>query len=79
MSILSDKTVQAKSDIKVGDRVHLEGKDGAWEITAIRLGHNNWLKYVARRVKKDGLLGSRVFERYGCDKMMVIRDDLPNR
>lgn len=73
---LRQRLAEAQTDIKVGDRVKLEGKDMAWEITAIRPGHNNEPEYYGRKIKKDGTPGAQIHDLWQArwDRLVVIRD-----
>ena len=73
---LRQQLAEAQTDIKVGDRVKIEGKDAVWEISSIRPGHNNQPKYFYRKIKKDGTPGVRIHEMYlwRHDKLVVLRD-----
>ena len=73
---LRQQLAEAQTDIKVGDRVKIEGKDAVWEISSIRPGHNNQPKYLGRKIKKDGTPGARICELFlrGRNVLVVTSD-----
>ncbi len=73
---LRQQLAEAQTDIKVGDRVKIEGKDEVWEISSIKPGYSNQPKYLYRKIKKDGTPGVRIYELWlwRHDKLVVIRD-----
>lgn len=74
---LRQQLAEAQTDIKVGDRVKLEGTNMVWKIDSIRPGYSNEPKYFGRKIKKDGTPGVQVHEVWQVGfsrKLEVIRD-----